>query len=355
MASTTTRAWHAWVPLLVVAAAAVAAAGARSRTDARPARSIAGRTFVVTGASSGFGRGVALQLGESGANVVLAARRTDLLEELADRIHALGGHALVVGTDVSQPEQVQRLAQAAVERFGRIDVWINNAGLGAIGRFWEIPIEDHGRLTDINLNGVIYGSHVALRQFRAQGDGTLVNVGSIESQVPLAYHASYSASKAAVLQLGRALNEELRLAGLDRIRVSTVMPWGADTPFDVHAANYTGRTVQLVLADGPGKVVDAIVDMALDPQQELAVGWKAKSAYAGHRLMPDLGGRVAANIFDRAQFEQPPPAPTTPGALYTPVAAGDTVEGTIRERRRREEAARGQDRSRVWGDAPPPA
>jgi short-subunit dehydrogenase len=95
------------------------------------------------------------------------------------------------------------------------------AGVGAIGKFWDIPVEDYSRLVDTNLKGVIYGSHAALRRFTAQGYGTLVNMGSIDSQVPLAYQATYSSSKAAVLALGRSINEELRHSGLaKRIRVA---------------------------------------------------------------------------------------------------------------------------------------
>lgn len=99
------------------------------------ARRIAGKTYVVTGASSGFGRGVASRLGGLGANVVLAARRTELLEEVAREVRNAGGKALVVTTDVASPDDVERLMSATLARFGRVDVWINNAGVGATGRF----------------------------------------------------------------------------------------------------------------------------------------------------------------------------------------------------------------------------
>jgi short-subunit dehydrogenase len=172
-------------PLLLCAALQLSGCATSAHLRPRDQQSIAGKTFVITGASSGFGRGVAIQLASHGANVVLAARRTELLNEVAAEASAAGGTPLVVTTDVSKPEDIRRLADATIERFGRIDVWINNAGVGAIGRFWEIPVEDHSRLIDINLKGVIYGSHAALRQFRTQGAGTLVNIGSIDSEVPL--------------------------------------------------------------------------------------------------------------------------------------------------------------------------
>jgi NADP-dependent 3-hydroxy acid dehydrogenase YdfG len=151
-----------------------------------------GKTIVITGASSGFGRGSAEKLAAEGANVVLAARRTNLIEGLADQIAARGGRALAVTTDVSDAKDIALLRDQAVERFGKVDVWINNVGVGALGFFWDIPIEDHARILDVNLKGLIYGAHAALGLFRAQGHGTLVNVGSIDSEVPLAYQASYA-------------------------------------------------------------------------------------------------------------------------------------------------------------------
>lgn len=305
---------------------------------------VAGRTYVITGASSGFGRGVALQLAALKANLVLAARRAEVLDDVAAQARATGAATLVVPTDVAQAEQVERLAQAAVQHFGRIDVWINNAGVGALGRFEAIPLADHARIVDVNLKGVLHGSHVALRRFKAQGDGTLVNLGSVESVVPLAYQATYAATKHAVLGLGRALNEELRLAGLgDRIRVSTVLPWASDTPFFVNTANYTGGMPRMVLMDGPQKVVDAIVWASVHPVEELPVGWKAHAATLGARWLPDLTEHVAADIYHRVQMEQATrvsPAPPTSGNLHSPVPTGTGIEGGVRERMRREDAQR---------------
>ncbi|WP_254679379.1 SDR family oxidoreductase [Ketogulonicigenium vulgare] len=171
-------------------------------------RSLVGKTIVITGASSGFGKGAAIALASRGANVVLAARRTNLLAELTRQI---GPNALAVTTDVSKPDDIQHLKKEALLRFGAIDVWINNVGVGALGLFWDIPVEDHARVLDVNIKGLIYGAHAALSEFLTTGRGTLINVGSIDSEVPLAYQASYAASKAAVLSLSRSLNEELRL------------------------------------------------------------------------------------------------------------------------------------------------
>ena len=302
---------------------------------------IAGKTYVITGASSGLGRGTALRLAALRANVVLAARRTEVLNEVAAEAERAGGRALVVTTDVSKVEDVENLARTAVQRFGRIDVWINNAGVGAIGVFDRIPLADHARLIDVNLKGVIYGSHVALRQFHRQGVGTLVNIGSVESEVPMAYHASYSASKAAVLSLGRALNEELRLSGDNgTMQVATVMPWATDTPFFEHTANYSGGTPREPAMDDPQKVVNAIVWISIHPQEELAVGWKAKASYIGHRLTPDITERVSADISHRWQITTAPPAPATSGSLYQPIPQGTGIDGGVRQRMEREDTQR---------------
>lgn len=312
-------------------------AAPRLRADEEPL--VAGKTYVVTGASSGFGRGVVERLGALRANIVLAARRVETLNEVAAEASAAGGVPLVVAADVAKPDDVQRIADMAVQRFGRIDVWINNAGVGAIGRFEEIPLEDHSRVVDVNVKGVIYGSHVAVRRFREQGYGTLVNIGSVESEVPIAYQATYAASKAAVLSLGRALNEEIRLGGMERIAVSTVMPWAADTPFFDHAANYTGRATRMITLDDPLKVVDAIVWASLHPVEELPVGWKAVGATVGHRLFPDLAERIAGNVSHRVQMENAPPGERTAGNLHRPVQAGTEVDGGMRARMAQEKSS----------------
>lgn len=298
--------------------------------------SIAGTTVVITGASSGFGRGAAAELARQGAKVVLAARRKHLLEELAAEIDAAGGTALVVPTDVSDADQIAKLAAATVDRFGGFDIWINNVGVGALGLFWDIPVEDHARLVDVNLKGLIYGAHAALRQFRTQGRGTLINIGSVDSEVPLALQNTYAATKAAVLSLGRSLTEELRLAGDTDIRVSTIMPWAVDTPWWTHAANYTGHAPRMAAMDDPQIVVDAIVKACTDPKEQHPVGIKARAANLSHELFPSLTERLSAKTA-QSEAEKAEPLPPTTGSIYEPMDEGATVGGGIRDRMKRED------------------
>lgn len=238
---------------------------------------------------------------------------------------------------MSDPAQVSEIAEAAIDQFGRIDVWINNVGVGAIGNFWDIPIEDHSCLVDVNLKGLIYGAHVALRQFIVQGYGTLINTGSIDSEVPLALQNTYAATKAGVLSLSMSLNEELRLVQMDDIKVGTIMPWAVDTPWWDHAANYTGRAPRMPMMDDPEIVVDAIVRSCLNPKEERPVGWKAKASDLSHHLMPDLTERMSANIAKK-QSDRGGDRSFHRGAIYEPMLDGLKMDGGIRARMKHEDA-----------------
>lgn len=321
----------------------------RVRMTKRP-QTLKDAVVVIVGASSGFGRGTALKLGAEGAKVVVAARRKGMLDDVVAEIEAAGGTALAVQIEVSEPSDVARLAEVTVTTFGRIDVWVNNVGVGALGFFWDIPIEDHARVVDVNLKGLIYGAHAALRQFRAQGYGTLVNVGSIDSEVPLALQNTYASTKAAVLSLSRSLNQELRLAGEDDIEVGTIMPWAVDTPWWYHAANYTGHQPRMAMMDDPQLVVDAIVKACLDPKEEQPVGVKAKAFNISHHLFADLTERMSADTAKR-ESEKADPAPITTGAIYEPMDDGLEIEGGLRQRMREEDEAS----SSSDGSATPPS
>jgi short-subunit dehydrogenase len=299
---------------------------ATSRLSKAQTKQIAGKTYVITGASSGFGQGVALQLGKAGANVVLAARRKSLLDSIASRIENSGGHAIAIKTDVSDTADISRLADAAISRFGKVDVWINNAGVASIGRFWDIPLTEHERVIDVNLKGVFYGSYAAIKIFRAQGYGILINLGSVESEVPVAYQSSYSASKAAVRSLGEVLHQELRLSGDRDIHVVTIMPWAASTPFWQHLANHSGGTVTMLALDDPDKIVNAILRSSLHPRRrQLPVGWKAHAAIKTHRLFPYFTEWLSAQLAHKYQYKNGPAQPSSSGNLFNPVREGRSV------------------------------
>lgn len=291
-----------------------------------------GLTVVITGASSGFGKGVALKLGAQGANVVLAARRTQLIEELAIEI---GPNALAVTTDVSKEEDVKHLFESAVAAFGAIDVWINNAAVGVIGPFTDVPTADITRAVEINVIGTIYGSHYALRHFKDQETGTLINVGSVSSKIPYPYYTPYSTTKYAVTGLTAALHEEIELEGFDKIHVCSVHPWATDTPWFEHTGNYTGHAAELKPMDDPEIVIDAIIDLIDNPKKSVDTGAKAKGAALSGHLAPGTTESFNARYVQKI-IQSAPPAPPTSGSLHKPMQTGTGVSGGIRERMKQE-------------------
>jgi len=286
------------------------------------------KTIVITGASSGFGKGAALGFAAAGATLVLAARRGQLLKSLARECERKGARTIAVPTDVSERKEVEELAQQARAEFGAIDVWINDAGVAALGRFEEIPLDDHVQVINTNLLGVLYGSYVALRQFREQGHGTLINIASSLGKFPSPYYASYVASKHGVVGLGGAIRQELRAKDARDIHVCTVMPMSMDTPFFDHAASYTGHQVVPIppLYDEQ-KVVDAIVKLAGKPQDEVIIGGAGKLMKAAHGLAPKVAERLMGKHTHKAMIEKAPRARNKAGNLRRPVQTGTGVSG----------------------------
>lgn len=288
---------------------------------------LAGRTIVVVGASSGIGRAVALRAAAAGASIVVFSRRADALDDLARRIRERGGRAHAVPGDVGSTDDLERLAGEAEQMFGPIDVWVGNAGVATIGPFWEAPLDEHLRIVDTNLAGVMRGMHVALRRFVARGSGVIVNTASVESVVPLASQAAYAATKAGVLSLTRAVRQELRLAGVDGVAVTAVLPWAVRTPFWRHAGNHAGRALRLPLMDEPEVVADAILRAAVVPRERVAVGWKARAALAGYRIAPGLTARLAADLVQaclRHGAEAAPSSGAVHRSLDDPATAAET-------------------------------
>lgn len=297
-----------------------------------------GKVVVVTGASSGIGKGVARALAAEGASLVLAARRMHLLRQLA----AECGDAMPVQTDVGDPRDVENLAQAALGHFGKLDVWINNAGVGAIGRFDDVPLDDHLRVVAVNLGGTIAGSHVALKHFRRMQAGTLVNVASMLGKTPAPYYAAYCASKYGVVGLSASLRQELRAHGETNIHVCDVLPMAADTSFYDHAANYTGHALRPYPVTDAERVVEAVVDVVLDPRDEVTVGLPATAAVIAEQFAPWLTQAVTSVMTHELQMEQAPEAPHTAGNLHVPLEVGTGVAGSLRARIAAEDRVRPQ-------------
>ena len=187
---------------------------------------ITGKVVVITGASSGLGEAAARLLADQGAAVVLGARRVDRLETLAREINDRGHRALALATDVVDVKQVQRLVDTAVERFGRIDVIINNAGLMPQSPLDRLRIDEWDRMIDVNIKGVLYGIAAALPHMKRQKSGHIINVSSVAGHKVRAGGAVYSATKHAVRVISEGLRQEVKPYN---IRTTIISPGAVET------------------------------------------------------------------------------------------------------------------------------
>jgi short-subunit dehydrogenase len=304
------------------------------------------KVVVLTGVSSGFGLGGAVAFARAGAKIVLAARRGEVLQEVVETCEAEGADTIAVEMNVSDELEISELAQTALSRFGRIDLWINNAGAGAIGRFDVIPLEDHVQVIETTLLGTLYGSWVALRQFHHQGEGILINVASIAGKVAAPFYASYAAAKHGVVGLSAALRLELEQEPEQNrgIRVCTLLPDAHDTPFFQHAANYSGHEVEPPPpVHDPKEVVEAMLQLAREPRDEMVVGSAGKIATAARRVSPALAESMLAR--SHAKQMETPPAEDTDGSFIEPSPVGTRVRGGWSEESRSQNAraARSED------------
>jgi NADP-dependent 3-hydroxy acid dehydrogenase YdfG len=187
---------------------------------------IEGKVVVITGASSGLGEAAARHLSEQGAIVVLGARRVERISALADEIVAAGGKALAVQTDVTDPEQVEALVEAAIEAFGRIDVMINNAGVMPHSPLDRRRVDEWDRMIDVNIKGVLYGIGSALTRMEAQKSGHIINVSSVAGHKVGINNAVYCGTKYAVRAISEGLRQEVKPYGL---RTTVISPGAVDT------------------------------------------------------------------------------------------------------------------------------
>jgi short-subunit dehydrogenase len=269
---------------------------------------------VITGASSGIGRAAALRLARRGASLALCARSADPLKEVAAECEAAGAETLHRALDVSDEDAVESFAAATVERFGRIDVWVNNAGAMAYGPFGEIPSHVFRQVIETNLMGQVHGARAALPRFRAQRAGVLINMSSVWGRVSSPQVSPYIVSKNAVRAFSECLSGEL--AGEADIHVATMVPQAVDTPIFEHAGNYLGQRVRPIppILDVE-EVAKGIEACAESPKREVNYGQSGRALEILYAVAPGLFRRIAHRAFVCGTIGPAPAAPSSGNVL----------------------------------------
>lgn len=289
-------------------------------------RQIEQQVIVITGASSGIGLVTAQQAARRGAKVVLAARNGRDLEHAVDEIRREGGDAIAVPTDVSDFGEVQRLAERALEHYGRIDSWVNNAGVALYGEFTQLDLDDFRRVLEINFFGQVHGAKAALPHLE-NSSGALICIGSALSDRGAPLQSAYSAAKHAVKGWLDALRVELEHAG-SSVRVTLIKPASINTPLFSKAKTLLGVEPQPIPPVYPPEIVaDAILQAAAGDYRELYTGTAGRMLALGETLSPRMvDHRLARGGYKKQKSSWSRPA-EAPANLYAPVRSDGGVRG----------------------------
>jgi short-subunit dehydrogenase len=272
------------------------------------AKPLAEQVVVITGASQGIGRETALQLAMRGTSVVLAARNEEALRELSRQVERLGGAAEPVVTDVADPEDVDRLARRAIERFGRIDTWVNNAAVSIYATVEQLEPDEMEQLVRVNLLGQMYGARAAIPHMKRSGGGTIINVGSALSERAIPLQSAYVASKHGLQGFTEALRMELMHEDAG-IEVVLILPSSINTPLFSFARSKLGvQPMPVPPVYEPRVVAKAICHAAEHGGREIVVGGAGKLLTIGQWLSPSLLDRYmlqGGRLFEQQRTDRP--------------------------------------------------
>jgi NAD(P)-dependent dehydrogenase (short-subunit alcohol dehydrogenase family) len=295
-------------------------------------KSIENQVVVVMGASSGIGRETALRLAKRDAKVVVAARSEAGLRSLEDEITALGGEASAVVADVSEFEQVETVAQSAVEEYGRLDTWVHLAAAGLFAPFDQTQPEEFRRVVEVDLMGQVYGAMAALPHIKREGRGALVQISSVVGKRSAPLQSAYSASKHGIDGFLESLRVELLQEGWNSIGVTNVMPAAINTPFFTKARTKLGvKPKGFPPIYQPGVVVDAILYSAEKAPREIVAGGAGKGMLLTQRLSPRLMDTLMVRGGFGSQMTDEPKSSADPDGLFAPMKGQDRAQGDFSE------------------------
>ena len=295
---------------------------------------VADQVIVLLGASSGIGRETALQAASRGASVMVAARDEPALLSLVEEIGAAGGKAAYAVCDVTDADQVQLVARDTVARFGRIDTWVNVAGVSVYAKFEETTPEEFRRIMEVNFMGQVHGAQAALPHLKAHG-GALIAISSVESIVALPLHSAYTASKHAVEGAMDALRREL-MADKAPVSVTSVKPATINTPFFTNS-----RSKMDVVPKGPPPVYEptvvaqCVLYAAEHPVRDLFAGGAGKGMAAQQMAAPKVMDSLLAKFGIPGSRTDTPAPGGREGNLYAPIASDPRVSGDLSGQSRR--------------------
>ena len=291
---------------------------------------------VVTGASGGVGRAIAHAFAKRGACVGLLARGEQGLHDAQREVHALGGEACVIPTDVAQPDQVEAAAEAVEARFGPIDTWVNDAMATVFARFVETSPEEFKRATEVTYLGTVYGTMAALKRMTARDRGTVIQVGSALSYRSIPLQAAYCGAKFGTRGFTDSIRSEL-LHDHSNVHITMVqLPGVNTTQFDWCRSKLPRHPQPVPPIYQPEIPAEAVYWSAHHRRRELRVGYSATEAILGSKVAPGLADRyLARTAFSGQQVKDMPVASDRPNNLFSPVEELAATHGMFDGRAKR--------------------
>jgi len=274
---------------------------------------------VITGASAGVGRATAQAFGRRKARIGLIARGRQGLEAAKREVESLGGEAIVLPLDVSDPEAIERAASQVEEAFGPIDIWINNAMLSVFSPVMEMQPDEYRRVTEVTYLGYVWGTLAALRRMKPRDRGVIVQVGSAVSYRAIPLQAAYSGAKFAVRGFTDAVRTEL-IHDRSRVRITMVQLPAVNTPqFDWLRNHLRHRAQPLPPVFQPEVAASAVLHAADHPRRELFVGGRATAGVVAQLVAPGQMDRFIARSGVSGQQTDEPEDPVRPHNLWQPL------------------------------------
>jgi NADP-dependent 3-hydroxy acid dehydrogenase YdfG len=278
------------------------------------------QVVVVTGSSGGVGRAIAHAFAKRGAHIGLLARGAEALDEVVEEVASLGGQAIALPTDVSDHAQIEAAAKAVEERFGEIDVWVNDAMATVFAQFIHLEPEEFKRATEVTYLGTVYGTMVALSRMKPRDHGTIIQVGSALSYRAIPLQAAYCGAKFAIRGFTNSLRVEL-MHDKSHVHLTMVqLPGVNTTQFNWCRSKMPDHPQPVPPIYQPEIPAEAVYWAAQHHRREVWVGASAVLAILGDKIAPSIADRyLAMTGFKGQQMKDKPVSPDRPDNLFTPL------------------------------------